>query len=688
VALETRGKSRIGATIRGKWRVDAQLGRGSMATVYAATHRNGTRVALKMLHPHLSRDESVRTRFLREGYLANRVNHPGTVRITDDDVSEDGCAFLVMELLEGETLDQRRRSRGGTLPVADALAIFDELLDIVGAAHDQGLVHRDLKPDNIFLTAGGAVKVLDFGVANVWDGQRSSEMTMTGMVIGTPSFMPPEQALGRRDAVDKRSDLWALGACLFTAITGEPVHPEVGSAHLKILITAQQPARSIGAVLPNLPPAVVGLVDRALAFEKDHRFPDARAMKRALAEARADLAGAPDSMSERTRIRPDAASLARALDDRARAAPRANDRADRDPATMRELPSITDDDEPSTERMGIVASPEESVVTSAPVFPLVTPAPPAQAAKSPTQPAPPIPGSLTPPPPQANLVPSAFPPHTPFGRSSSPPQAPPPNPHPPDPRMTTGAAFAQTALAGVPAAASPLASTSMASPGPAMPTSAGAPVMSSGPPYASAPPYAPVPSAPRVPHFSTPHAMTSGPPAPLRSQLEAPPPMTGGGLRFLVPVGLVAAAIVGGYVLYARRLPRPAAVAAASASVRPSASGASSGLAGAASGLASATATPSAVAATAPSASVPSPPSAAVATVPEPLATAAVATGRPRVRPRPQPSAAATAEPPPSAAPSAATPPTTTASAPPPPPPTATDPKPQPLLPTPPADPE
>jgi serine/threonine-protein kinase len=285
LAGEQRGtSSRVGSLVRGKYRIEEFISKGSMAAVYAASHRNGTRVALKVLHAVYSKDESLRTRFLREGYLANAVDHPGTVKVTDDDITEDGCVFLVMELLRGETLEQWRTKSGGRAPVEEAMLLADQLLAVLEAAHKKGIVHRDLKPENIFVTEEGQLKVLDWGVANVWDGQKSSEMTGTGMVLGTPAFMPPEQALGKRNEVDAQSDLWAIGATLFMLLSGESVHPG-GDAVAKLVATARKPARSLATVAPDLPASVITAVDRSLAFKKVDRFPNATAMRLAFANA-------------------------------------------------------------------------------------------------------------------------------------------------------------------------------------------------------------------------------------------------------------------------------------------------------------------------------------------------------------------------------------------------------------------
>lgn len=273
-----RAEARIGTVLKDKWRLDKLLGVGGMASVYAATHRNSKRVAVKMLHPEISMDPAMRQRFLREGYVANKVGHRGAVAVDDDDTTEDGAAFLVMELLEGETLDARMRRKGGKLSQAEVLSAMDQVLDTLAAAHGQGIVHRDLKPENIFMTKDGVMKILDFGIARMREMSGKSSATQTGSLMGTPAFMPPEQARGRWEEVDGRSDLWAVGATMFTLLTGRFVHEaETTNEALVLAVTAR--ARSLATVDPVIVPAVVALVDKALTYEKDGRFQSARDMQ-------------------------------------------------------------------------------------------------------------------------------------------------------------------------------------------------------------------------------------------------------------------------------------------------------------------------------------------------------------------------------------------------------------------------
>jgi eukaryotic-like serine/threonine-protein kinase len=283
---------RIGTTLKDKWRIDAALGAGGMATVYAATHRNGKRVAIKLLHPELGRQAGVRERFVREGYLANKVGH-GAVTVDDDDVTEDGAAFLVMELLEGETLEGRReRSPDGRLPVAEVASAMGQVLATLAVAHAQGIVHRDLKPENLFVTGEGRMRILDFGIARLLEGGASKSATANGTAMGTPAFLPPEQALGAWNEVDGRTDLWAVGATRFTLLSGRCVH-EAENVNLLMLAAMTKAAPPLRSIARDVPSAVAAVVDRALQVSRDARWPDASAMRDALARA---CPGVPDRL--------------------------------------------------------------------------------------------------------------------------------------------------------------------------------------------------------------------------------------------------------------------------------------------------------------------------------------------------------------------------------------------------------
>lgn len=281
-------RARVGSTLSEKWRLDELLGVGGMAAVYGATHRNGRRAALKILHPTLSEVQELRDRFFDEAYAANLVNHPGTVAVLDDGVCPDGSLYLVMELLDGENLDARLTRADRGLPPAEVLALTRPLLEVLAAAHERGILHRDVKPENVFLTTSGEVKLLDFGVARMSDSLRTSR-TRAGLTLGTPSFMPPEQARGRCAELDVRADVWAVGATMFTLLTGRFVH-EAETQNEALLAAMSHPAPPLRSVAPHVPERVAAVVDRALAFAREERFRDARRMLRAVRAAERTLA--------------------------------------------------------------------------------------------------------------------------------------------------------------------------------------------------------------------------------------------------------------------------------------------------------------------------------------------------------------------------------------------------------------
>jgi len=289
VDIHALAAARVGQVLRGKWRLDALLGVGGSACVFAATHRNGKRGAVKLLRPELAANDEVRRRFLREGYVANRIEHPGAVAVLDDDTAEDGSVFLVMELLEGQTLEDYARARtAGRVTPSDAALVADKLLDVLAAAHSKGIIHRDLKPENVFLTVYGEVKILDFGTARVNGNSNSGRMTEVGHIMGTPAFMPPEQALGHNAEIDGRTDLWALGAIMFYVLTGKLIHN--AETVNKVLLSAMtQQAPRLASIVPDVPRELCEVVDRALMFQRDKRWPDALAMQRALRTVRQSL---------------------------------------------------------------------------------------------------------------------------------------------------------------------------------------------------------------------------------------------------------------------------------------------------------------------------------------------------------------------------------------------------------------
>lgn len=283
-------QARVGSLLAGKWTLEALIGVGGMAAVYAARHRNGATAAIKMLHGELAGHAELRQRFLREAYIANKVEHVGSVKVLDDDTTERGEPYLVMELLRGASVEDHAARSGGRLPLAHVLNIVDQTLAVLEVAHRVGIVHRDLKPDNLFLTEEGVVKVLDFGIARLRD-TADTKKTATGMLMGTPAFMAPEQALGRWQSVDGRTDLWAVGAIVFSLLSGRSVH-EGETANEMLVQAATRPAPSLARVV-QVPQPLVEFVDKALAFEQDRRFADAHEMRVALRAAVQGIGGAP-----------------------------------------------------------------------------------------------------------------------------------------------------------------------------------------------------------------------------------------------------------------------------------------------------------------------------------------------------------------------------------------------------------
>ncbi len=208
-----------GAGRLGPYHIERETGRGSMGIVYRA-RRDGTGppVAVKLLNPSIAFDPAMSARFVREGRAAALVNDPGVVGVTDFGLLPDGQAFLVMEWVEGRTLEEAL-GEGGTLPPAEAVRVVLRILAALAAAHVRGVVHRDLKPSNVFLTPDGQVKIADFGAARVDDHLRGA-MTEAGLILGTPAYMAPEQALAL--PTDHRADLYSLGCILFRVLSGAP----------------------------------------------------------------------------------------------------------------------------------------------------------------------------------------------------------------------------------------------------------------------------------------------------------------------------------------------------------------------------------------------------------------------------------------------------------------------------------
>lgn len=263
-----------GALIGNKYRIERLIARGGMGAVFAATHIvSGKRVAVKWMLPQLGQIEGARERFIREACATARIAHPNIVDIYDVG-SDAGSVYLVMEFLRGETLSQRM-SRA-PLSEQELVMFLLPALRGVAAAHEHGVVHRDLKPDNIFLCCnaqGEALepKVLDFGISKITsDEVRDLALTHSGAVLGTPYYMSPEQVRGARD-VDGRADVYAFGVMMFEALTGQRPF-DADTYNELILKIATEPPPSAAELNPNLEPRLIEVIERAMTREPDERF--------------------------------------------------------------------------------------------------------------------------------------------------------------------------------------------------------------------------------------------------------------------------------------------------------------------------------------------------------------------------------------------------------------------------------
>ncbi|HEY3359641.1 MAG TPA: serine/threonine-protein kinase [Polyangia bacterium] len=279
----------IGSMVGGRYRLVRELGAGGMGTVYAADDaRTGLQVALKVLASERSSGPEILERFRRETRAVTQIGHPNIVRALDAGILDArtgarvadpslGRAFLVMELLDGEDLHARLR-REERLRPAEGVAIMMQVAAGLGAAHAHGIVHRDLKPENVFLCRDGAVKVLDFGLAQVEGHAAAARVTAQNALLGTPEYMSPEQAAG--NPVDARSDVYSLGCIMYELFTGHP--PFTGRSFVAVLMAqlAEAPVPPHACTPPaRIPAALEALILRALAKEPGARHPNMAALQ-------------------------------------------------------------------------------------------------------------------------------------------------------------------------------------------------------------------------------------------------------------------------------------------------------------------------------------------------------------------------------------------------------------------------
>jgi eukaryotic-like serine/threonine-protein kinase len=278
-----------GALIAGKYRIEHLIGRGGMGSVWAATHIGlGQLVAVKLISRRYATSREARQRFDMEAKAVAQLRSRHVVQVFDNGETEDGTPYIAMELLEGESLDQRI-AKGGPMPVDAVVRIANQVSRALTRAHAVGIVHRDLKPENIFLTHSQdddeeIAKVLDFGIAKIkrTDGSNSSS-TRTGAVLGTPLFMSPEQARGLK-TVDHRTDVYSLGMVIYMMLTGRPAIS--GDSFGDILVAiCTQPLPPICSVAPWLPPSFEAWFQRACAREPGDRFQTPEQLMEGLAAA-------------------------------------------------------------------------------------------------------------------------------------------------------------------------------------------------------------------------------------------------------------------------------------------------------------------------------------------------------------------------------------------------------------------
>ncbi|RYE89613.1 MAG: serine/threonine protein kinase, partial [Myxococcales bacterium] len=283
--------SLVGLTIEGRYVIRGVIGEGGMGAVYEAEQRPlGRKVALKVLHPSNAQKPEAVSRFQHEARVVSSIGHPNICELYDVGKLEDGAPYLVMERLVGDSLADRI-TREGALPVEDVLETLIQILGGLGAAHRKGVVHRDVKPDNIFLarTPGSSepiAKLLDFGISKMSSLDADMHLTRTGMVMGTPYYMAPEQARGEQ--LDHRVDLYAMGVILYEALTGRRpfIAPNYNALLVQILSGKPKPLRTLR---PALSEAFEPVVARAMQKSPDARFQSASEFHDVLVRLQRDL---------------------------------------------------------------------------------------------------------------------------------------------------------------------------------------------------------------------------------------------------------------------------------------------------------------------------------------------------------------------------------------------------------------
>ncbi len=284
-------EERVGTLLADKIRLDRILGQGGMGVVYAGVHLGlDLPVAVKFLHGELARHPDVASRFLTEARATGKLRHPNVIDVRDVGTTSDGSAYMVLELLRGESLATRLETRGA-LTFAEAVSILVPTMDGLAAAHAAGIIHRDIKPDNVFLSvsADGRLvpKLLDFGIAKLADGASSGSATATGAVMGTPYYMAPEQALGRKREIGPWSDVWSMAVMTYECLAGRlpfTLDEETSMAAILLALMTAEIA-PLSRYRTDAPPELDHALLRAMARVPSHRT-------QSIAELRGELVGA------------------------------------------------------------------------------------------------------------------------------------------------------------------------------------------------------------------------------------------------------------------------------------------------------------------------------------------------------------------------------------------------------------
>ncbi len=271
-------QARVG-TVVDRWTLQRLVGRGGMAAVYEGLDDEGNRAAVKVLHDEYVGRGAIQRRFLREAFIMGVSKHPSAIKVYGQGLA-NGTPFFAMQYVEGETMQSRWAAVGAMAP-AEVIGYAKSLLEILASYHTEGVVHRDIKPANI-LIAGSGVRLIDFGVARYRDmGTAVAEYTRDGATLGTPPFMAPEQAMGKIDRIDQRSDIFAVGALMYALLTAQFVHRGATNDEM-LVVAASKAAESVIVAAPHLPDELVKIVDKALSFYPNDRYEDAGEMHAAL----------------------------------------------------------------------------------------------------------------------------------------------------------------------------------------------------------------------------------------------------------------------------------------------------------------------------------------------------------------------------------------------------------------------